>query len=153
MAGLQTNGSPQLELLRSFCLGIEQKDLSQTAKAMHKDHRRITYPKSLNIPTQTGEQYLERLEGFLKAMADGPKMTFHSVIETPGKVVVHITSNGISPLGVNMDREMILTAHIVTDEDGNLKIKQAEEFTDSKALLDVVKAIEEAKANVEHPAT
>ena len=46
-----------------------------------------------------------------------------------------------------MIREMIFTAHIITDEDGNSKISQLDEFTDSKALLDFYKAVKEAKAN------
>ena len=46
-----------------------------------------------------------------------------------------------------MNREMILIAHIVTDEGGNLKIKEIEEFTDSKAYLDFFKAVAAAKAD------
>jgi len=46
-----------------------------------------------------------------------------------------------------MIRESIFIAHIVTDEDGNLKIKQIEEFTDSKSLLDFMQAVAAAKAN------
>lgn len=45
---------------------------------------------------------------------------------------------------------MIWIANIVTDEDGNLKVKQVEEFTDSKAYLDFFKVLEEAKINREH---
>lgn len=45
-----------------------------------------------------------------------------------------------------MIRESIFIGHIVTDEDGSLKIKQIEEFTDSKAYLDYIQAIEAAKA-------
>ena len=45
-----------------------------------------------------------------------------------------------------MDRESILIGHIVTDEDGSLKIKHMEEFTDSKAFLDFVQAVTAAKA-------
>ena len=44
-----------------------------------------------------------------------------------------------------MNREMIWTAHIVTDGDKSLKVKKVEEFTDSKAYLDFFKAVAEAK--------
>jgi hypothetical protein len=37
---------------------------------------------------------------------------------------------------------------IVTDEDGSLKIKRIEEFTDSKSYLDLLKALGEARAKV-----
>lgn len=59
----------------------------------------------------------------------------------------------MSSFGIEMIREMILTAHIVTDEDGSLKVKQLDEFTDSKAYLDYFKAVAEAKAQREHSAS
>jgi hypothetical protein len=43
--------------------------------------------------------------------------------------------------GIEYTRESIFIVHIVTDEDGSLKIKRAEEFTDSKAELDFVQAL------------
>lgn len=49
--------------------------------------------------------------------------------------------------GVDADRESIYIISLVTDEDGNLKIKRFEEFTDSKAYIDLFKAAAEAKAN------
>jgi hypothetical protein len=49
-------------------------------------------------------------------------------------------------IGVEMNRESVVIVHIVSDEDGNLKIKRHEEFTDSKAELDFVQAIAAATA-------
>ena len=46
-----------------------------------------------------------------------------------------------------MVRESIMVGQIVTDEDGSLKIKRIEEFTDSKSYLEFFKALAEAKAN------
>jgi len=46
-------------------------------------------------------------------------------------------------------RESIFIGHIVTDEDGSLKIKHTEEFTDSKTYLDVMQAVAAAKAKKE----
>ena len=62
-------------------------------------------------------------------------MTVHSISDTPGKAVVHMSipdvqigatsaQRGIHPsAGVEMIRESILTGHIVTDEDERLKFK------------------------------
>ena len=50
-----------------------------------------------------------------------------------------------TPIG-EMTRESIFIKHIVTDEDGSLKIKLVEEFTDSKAYLDAIEAVAAAKA-------
>ena len=49
-------------------------------------------------------------------------------------------------VGIDVNRESILIGQIVTDEDGSLKIKQFEEFTDSKAYLDVIEAFAALKA-------
>ena len=48
--------------------------------------------------------------------------------------------------GVDVIRESIFIKHIVTDEDGSLKIKQGEEFVDSKAYLDTIQAFAAANA-------
>jgi hypothetical protein len=44
-----------------------------------------------------------------------------------------------------MNRESICIAHIVTDEDGSLKIKTLEEFTDSKTEHEFFQAIAAAR--------
>ena len=43
--------------------------------------------------------------------------------------------------------EIMLTFHIITDEDGSLKVIRLDEFTDSKAWFDLSEAVEKAKAN------
>jgi len=57
-----------------------------------------------------------------------------------------VTNKAKTSIGVEMNRESIFIAHIVTDEDGSLKIKQMEDFTDSKAYLDFIQAVAEARA-------
>jgi hypothetical protein len=44
-------------------------------------------------------------------------------------------------IGVERNSEAIFIIDIVTDEDGSLKIKKFEEFTDSKSYLDFAQAI------------
>lgn len=61
MSNMETNGSPQLELVRSFQVGIEKRDVAQCAKTMHKDHRRYTHPRSIGKPVQTKEEYLQHI--------------------------------------------------------------------------------------------
>lgn len=56
-------------------------------------------------------------------------------------------------MGLDFNLETILTAHIVTDEDGSLKIKEIEEFADSKTFLDFLNDIAEAKAAGRHSAS
>ena len=61
MSGIETNGSPQLELVRSFLLGIENKDVDLIEKTLHKDHLRITHPRSIGKPVQTKEEYVKNI--------------------------------------------------------------------------------------------
>ena len=91
-----------------------------------------------------------------------PQGTIHSIIDTPGKIVVHVciqnaqihriylynmvstpqmTNKVKTSIGVERVRETIFIGHIVTDEDGSLKFKRVEEFIDSKAELDFTQAV------------
>lgn len=56
------------------------------------------------------------------------------------------TNKAKTSIGVDMTYEAISIAHIVTDEDGNLKIKQFEQFVDSKTYLDAMQAFAAAGA-------
>ena len=47
-------------------------------------------------------------------------------------------------VGIVINREAISIIHIVTDDDGSLKVKTLEEFADSKTHLESTKAMEEA---------
>ena len=72
--------------------------------------------------------------------------TFGSTPHLPDVVLTpQLTTRANTSVGVEMIRESILTGHTVTDDDGSLKLKQIEEFTDSKAFLDFVQAVTAAK--------
>ena len=51
-----------------------------------------------------------------------------------------------NPYGLDTKCERVYIVHFVTDDDGNLKVKQIDEFTDSKVYPGVLKALAEAKA-------
>ena len=57
-----------------------------------------------------------------------------------------ITNKVNTSVGVEMTLESIFIGHIATDEDGSLKIKLIEEFSDSKVLLDFMQAMAAARA-------
>ena len=52
-----------------------------------------------------------------------------------------VNNKVMTSIGVEMLHESIFIADIVTDEDGSLKVKQLEEFTDSKAEYDFAQAM------------
>ena len=51
-----------------------------------------------------------------------------------------------NPYGLDTKYEAIYIVHFVTDDDGSLKFKQVEEFTDSEVYSGVHRALAEAKA-------
>ena len=51
-----------------------------------------------------------------------------------------------NPHGIDTKCEAIYIAHFITDEDGSLKLKHVDEFTDSKVYSGLHKALAEAKA-------
>ena len=46
-----------------------------------------------------------------------------------------------NPIGINMKGEGIFIVHIAADEDGSLKIKQVDDFHDSKVYLELIKSM------------
>ena len=51
-----------------------------------------------------------------------------------------------NPYGIDTKCEAIYITHFVTDDDGSLKIKQIDEFTDSNVYQGIHKALAEANA-------
>ena len=87
MSSLETNGSPQLELARSFFLGIEKRDINQVEKTLHKDHRRLTHPRSVGKPEQTKEEYLKHNGEVLSLLTEDCKVSYvggRPIFLTPG---------------------------------------------------------------------
>ena len=52
-----------------------------------------------------------------------------------------------NPYGLNTKCETVYILHIITDEDGSLKLKQADVFKDSKVFSNVHKELAAAKAS------
>ena len=52
-------------------------------------------------------------------------------------------------IGIEAIHESIFIQEVVTDDDGSLKVRRVEEFTDSKAHLDFMQAVTAATAGKE----
>lgn len=57
-----------------------------------------------------------------------------------------MTNKTKTSLGIDSTIESIYISHIVADDDGSLKIKEVEEFTDSQAFSKFVEALTAAGA-------
>jgi len=180
---MSSSDSAQVKLVTEWGKGFQKKDLAILEKPLHKDFRHVTYPRSLGRPEQNKEEWLAQLAKIIPLWIETkashfnhrtsfvaanplPQETTHSVIEAPGKVIVHVRISNVeitsqllnvvfisqftnvtkTSVGIDSTYEAITIAEIVTDE-GSLKIKKIEEFIDSKTFLDTTKAIEAAVAN------
>lgn len=109
MSSQQATDSPQLKLAYEWAEGFRKKDLGVIAKLLHEDHRRITYPQSLGTPEQTKEEYIQQMTEIINVWTDDcevsctscclslvplakqpTQLILHSIIETPGTLVVHV---------------------------------------------------------------
>ena len=59
---------------------------------------------------------------------------------------LQLTTETKTKIGVDGTFELINISHIVTEEDGSLKIKKMEDFVDSKSNIDIIKAYDAALA-------
>jgi hypothetical protein len=89
--------------------GIEMMIAKKKKKKKNKDFRYIPYPRSLGRPEQTKEEFLEYWAGNTSLWATRPEVsyigcssdlfavtkflpqeTFRFIVDTPGKLVVHV---------------------------------------------------------------
>jgi hypothetical protein len=69
MADSESSDSPQAKFLLECSQALQAKDMDTIAKHVHKDFRAVFYPRSLGIPDQTGDEWLERWGGFASLQA------------------------------------------------------------------------------------
>ena len=109
-----------MKLINEWHRGFKEGNMDLIAQPLHKDHRRVTYPRSLGKPEQTREEWLAQLASVFKGLTDydvsytlkpsfrpseSPlQTTVLSVIEAPGKVILHvcIAFVGLSPHVLNL---------------------------------------------------
>ena len=107
MSSQGTADSPQVKVIRSFAQGIEKMDADQIISVLHKDHRRVTYPRSIGRADENREEWAKRIVEVVSLWTKCavrhagqtslplanllPQATFHSIIEAPGgKVIAHV---------------------------------------------------------------
>lgn len=76
MTSQQATDSPQVKLVHSFIIeGFGKGDLNLIANQLHKDLRRIYHPRSVGMPEQTKEEYIEHLAGVISLLPDGSQVS------------------------------------------------------------------------------
>ena len=114
MSGPQTSYSPQVELFYSLAEAYKRKDVNFIAKNLHKDFRRIGYPRSLGKPEQNADEWLKETAEMMNIWTGDskashassysnslpsteplPQVDIHSLTETPEKVVIHVRPENV----------------------------------------------------------
>ena len=70
MSDSESSVSPQVKLMHEWGQGFKQRDLGHIAKTLRKDYRHTTYPRSLDRPEQTREEWLEQFAGIISLWTD-----------------------------------------------------------------------------------
>ena len=114
MSGPQTSYSPQVERFYSLAEAYKRKDVNFIAKHLHKDFRRIGYPRSLGKSEQNADEWLKETAEMMNIWTGDskashassysnslpsteplPQVDIHSLTETPEKVVIHVRPENV----------------------------------------------------------
>ena len=57
--------SPQIKLLVEWNEGFQQLNADLLGKLVHKDFRRVVYPRSIGHPEQNKEEWLQEITGII----------------------------------------------------------------------------------------
>jgi len=133
---LQSYASPQMELIKEFLRAIRAEDLSLLAKTLHKDFHHVIHPQSLGKPPVNRDDWVATMvEAFSTPFQ--LEMTYHSITEAPGKVVIHDSSKVKGLFGKDGTDESMWIVEFASDEDGSLKIKEITQFADTSNYINV----------------
>ena len=83
MADPGSSDSPQLKVFHECGQGLEAKNPDLIAKTLHKDFRNVTYPRSLGIPEQTGEEWVGHWMGIKSLWTVNAKVNYVGCSSNP----------------------------------------------------------------------
>ena len=98
--------TPQLKAARRWIDAYNTLDINEIDGLFPKNYKHLTLPKSMGLPEETKEEYLQRYGGFLSVftkfevrtkhptaaleLMNHSQTTYHDVTEVPGKVIIHV---------------------------------------------------------------
>ncbi|KAH8993750.1 hypothetical protein EDB92DRAFT_1815411 [Lactarius akahatsu] len=126
--------SPQVRAVLHYLDQIKVLNLHEIEKHFTDDFIQSTRPLSLEIPSRSKEEGLAFLQGLANQLGGRPlearQITIYDIIESPGKVWVHLLTHGEPQEGKPFDIECIYQFIIAE----NYKFKALIDFVDSTAL-------------------
>jgi len=110
---------------------FEQLSIPALSDILHPDYIHVTRPRSINVPkAQTLEFFGQMFSNWASA---GP-VVYEVLVNTPGKIVIHLTSEVTLKSGPTVTFESCASVEFADDPSGNKKFKHTEEFIDAKAF-------------------
>ena len=76
MCDSQSSESPQVKVMLEWGKGFEARDVKILEKYLHDDFRAISYPRSLELPEQNKEQWLQRMTMIIGLWTEGCKVSY-----------------------------------------------------------------------------
>lgn len=130
----QDFGTPQVQLVLKFFDHLSARDLEVAFSLLSDTVIYELWPASLGHAPRTKSEY--------KALLDtnpdrDVKFEILETIESPGKVVVHVTPLIVSLTGGRYSKESCYIFTLGFDESGSRKILHIKEIVDSKAATDI----------------
>jgi hypothetical protein len=95
MTDSESSDSPQTKLLFECSQALQAKDLDFIAKYFHKDFRVVSYPRSLGIPEQTKEEWLERWAGITSLLVGDFDVSYIGCLQIPLAVTEFLSQHDI----------------------------------------------------------
>ncbi|KAF8126578.1 hypothetical protein EV363DRAFT_578203 [Boletus edulis] len=133
---LESYASPQAELIKELHRAVHARDLSLLAKLLHKDFRHVIHPRSLSKLPINRDVWLATIGEGLSTPIQ-LDLTFHSIVDAPGKVVLHVAIDLKGFFGQDRTDESVWIVGFAPGEDGSLKIKEIEQFADTTNYVDL----------------
>ncbi|KAI0070147.1 AOX-domain-containing protein [Panus rudis PR-1116 ss-1] len=131
---IPTNPSPQVQTVLRWIKGICDADLQTLEELLAPEFEVRFGPESVKRPPSSKEGFLEFLKGLTKQMVPGMKVEIHEIIESDGRVVVHLTTDGMLITNQPYTHNMIHTYRL-KNEGGKLLFTSIFEFLDSLTFM------------------
>jgi hypothetical protein len=135
--------SPQIKLLNECSRGFNEMNMDVVGKCLHKDFHHVIYPLSVGGPALDKEGWLKRMAelgtgygvGYITYCSDTLpptytplQQTFHSVVEAPGKVIIHVR------IPIHLDYSHVYLTHTAVHHGGGEPIRVEHQVRDDVHL-------------------
>ncbi|THH32524.1 hypothetical protein EUX98_g1686 [Antrodiella citrinella] len=132
------NPSPRLKVVLRWLEALtDTHDVNALASLLTDDYTHSNVPRSIGFPPYFDRaSFLAHAEKTLIYVLHEYKYSVLEVVETEDRVVVHAYADIVTSTGHAFESEIMILAHVVSQPDGEYKIRYWKEFLDTKMMAD-----------------